>query len=44
MPREEVHMQQLAHTSTAPNKILIINGEIRPDRITMIIVKEDLGF
>jgi hypothetical protein len=44
VPREEVHMQQLHHTGTAPNKILIVNGEIRPDRITMIIVKEDLGF
>ncbi len=44
VPREEVHMQQLYHTGTAPNKILIVNGEMRPDRITMIIVKEDLGF
>ncbi len=44
VPREEAHMQQLYHTGTAPNKILIVNGEIRPDRITMIIVKEDLGF
>ena len=44
VPREEDHMQQLYHTGTAPNKILIVNGEIRPDRITMIIVKEDLGF
>ncbi len=44
VPREEVHMQQLYHTGTAPNKILILNGEIRPERITMIIVKEELGF
>jgi hypothetical protein len=44
LPREEVHMQELYHTGTAPNKILIVNGEVRPDRITMIIVKEDLGF
>ncbi len=44
VPREEVHMQELYHTGTAPNKILIVNGEIRPGRITMIIVKEDLGF
>lgn len=44
VPREEVHMQELYHTGTAPNKILIVNGEIRPDRITMIIVKEDLGY
>ncbi len=44
VPREEVHMQELYHTGTSPNKLLIINREIRPDRITMIIVKEDLGF
>ena len=44
VPREEVHMQELYHTGTAPNKILIVNGEFRPDRTTMIIVKEDLGF
>ncbi len=44
VPREEVHMQELYHTGTSPNKILIVNREIRPDRITMIIVKEDLGF
>jgi L-lactate utilization protein LutC len=44
LPREEVHMQELYHTGTAPNKILIVNGEIRPGRITMIIVKQELGF
>jgi L-lactate utilization protein LutC len=44
VPREEVHMQELYHTGTAPNKILIVNGEMRPGRITMIIVKEDRGF
>lgn len=44
VPLEEVHMQELYHTGTAPNKILIVNAEIRPGRITMIIVKEDLGF
>src|SRR5512140_1934496 len=43
-PREEEHMQQLYHTGTAPNKVLIVNGEMRPGRITMIIVKEELGF
>src|SRR5512138_135565 len=44
VPLEEVHMQQLYKTGTAPNKILIVNAEMRPDRITMIIVKEKLGF
>jgi hypothetical protein len=43
-PLEEVHMQQLYKMSTGINKVLIINREIRPNRITMIIVKEELGF
>lgn len=44
VPLEEEHMQQLYHTGTSPNKILIYNREIRPDRVTMIIVREALGF
>ncbi len=44
IPLEEEHMQQLYHTGTSPNKILIFNREIRPDRVTMILVKEALGF
>ena len=44
LPREEVHMQQLYKTSTGVNKVLIVNHEFRPGRITMIIVKEELGF
>jgi hypothetical protein len=43
-PLEEVHMQQLYKVGTKVNKVLIVNGEIRPNRITMIIVKEELGF
>jgi hypothetical protein len=44
LPLEEEHMQQLYKAGTAVNKVLIVNREIRPDRITMIIVKEELGF
>ena len=44
VPREEVHMQQLYNSHTGLNKILIVNKEIRPGRITMIIVKEELGY
>ena len=44
VPLEEVHMQQLYNTHTNLNKLLIINKEIRPGRITMIIVKEQLGY
>lgn len=43
-PLEEVHMQQLYGAGTNINKVLIVNHEFRPNRITMIIVKEELGF
>ena len=43
-PLEEVHMQELYKAGTEVNKILIVKKEIRPGRITMIIVKEQLGF
>jgi hypothetical protein len=44
VPREEVHMQHLYNSHTGLNKVLIVNKEIRPGRITMIIVKEELGY
>ena len=44
VPLEEVHMQHLYNVHTNVSKTLIINKEIRPGRITMIIVKEELGF
>jgi hypothetical protein len=37
-------MQQLYAVGTHINKVLIVNAELRPNRITMIIVKEELGF
>jgi hypothetical protein len=43
-PLEEEHMQQLYGMSTRINKVLMVNGELRPNRIIMIIVKEELGF
>jgi hypothetical protein len=43
-PLEEEHMQQLYGVGTNINKVLIVNGELRPNRITMIIVKEELGY
>jgi hypothetical protein len=43
-PLEDVQSHQLYGVGTEINKILIINKEIRPDRITMIIVREKLGF
>ena len=44
IPLEDVHMQELYNIHTNFSKILIVNKEIRPNRITMIIVKEELGF
>jgi LUD domain len=44
LPLEEKHMQLLYNTGTGVNEILIVNKEFRPHRITMIIVKEELGF
>jgi hypothetical protein len=44
VPLEDVHMQQLYNSHTNLSKLLIVNKEIRPDRITMIIVKEEIGY
>ncbi len=44
VPLEEEHMQQLYKVGTSVNEILIVNRATRPGRITMIIVKEELGF
>lgn len=44
IPLETVHMKQLYNAPTAVNKLLVVNKEIRPGRITMIIVKEEVGF
>lgn len=44
LPLETEHMRQLYNAGTGVNKVLIVNREIRPNRITMIIVKEEVGF
>jgi hypothetical protein len=44
VPLEDVHMQELYNAHTNLSKLLIVNKEIRPGRITMIIVKEELGY
>jgi hypothetical protein len=44
VPLEEEHMQQLYKVGTAVSEMLIVNRAPRPGRITMIIVKEELGF
>jgi hypothetical protein len=44
LPLETEHMRQLYNAGTGVNKVLIVNREFRPNRITMIIVKEELGY
>jgi hypothetical protein len=44
VPLEEEHMQQLYKVGTVVNQMLVVNRAPRPGRITMIIVKEELGF
>ncbi len=46
IPREEKHMQELYGAHTAPNKIVIFNGEnpILGRKVRVIFVNEDLGF
>ena len=44
LPLETEHMRQLYNIGTNVSKVLIVNKEIRPNRITMIIVKEELGY
>jgi hypothetical protein len=44
LPLEDERARKVYGVGSAVNKILIINKEIRPQRITAILVKEDLGF
>ena len=44
VPLEEEHLQKRYKVSTELNKVLIINREFRPNRVTMIMVKEEIGF
>ncbi len=44
LPLETVHMQQLYKVNSNVSKLLIINKEITPGRLTVIFVKEKLGF
>jgi hypothetical protein len=43
-PLEDAHLQELYKLHSNVNKVLIVNREIRPNRITMIIVKEEVGY
>lgn len=44
VPLEEKHMQSLYKMSTNVSKLLIYNAEKVPGRVTIVFVKEQLGF
>ncbi len=44
LPLEDQRVFQAYGIHSGVNKVLIVNKEISPDRITIIIVKESLGF
>lgn len=44
LPLENVRALKAYGAHSAVNKILIINKEVAPERITIILVKENLGF
>ncbi len=44
LPLETEHMRQLYNAPTDVNKVLVVNREIRPNRTTMILVKEEVGY
>jgi hypothetical protein len=43
-PLEDEPMQSAGGWSEPLNQILIINGTLLPGRLTMVIIKEKLGF
>ena len=43
-PREDERLMRAMGKHSGINKVLMVNKEIQPGRITMIIVKEELGF
>lgn len=44
LPLEDARAQKAYGRGSGVNKMLIVNKEVQPGRITMIIVKEKLGF
>src|SRR6266702_2137472 len=43
-PLEDVRTRQVYGRASAINKILIVNGEMIPGRITLVLVKQHVGF
>jgi hypothetical protein len=44
LPLESERTQQAYGQASAINKLLIVNGEMYPGRITIVLVKQQLGF
>ena len=44
LPLETARTQQVYGQASAINKILIVNGEAYPGRITIVLIKQNLGF
>jgi L-lactate utilization protein LutC len=43
-PREDERLRQAKGVPSGVNKVLFVNKEVQPDRTTMIIVKQELGY
>ena len=43
-PREDERLREAMGVPSAVNKVLLVNREVRKDRTTMVIVKEELGY
>ena len=44
LPLESERTQQAYGQASAINKLLIVNGEVYPGRITVVLVRQELGF
>ena len=44
LPLETEHMRQLYNAPTSVSKVLVVNRESRPNRTTLILVKEEVGY
>lgn len=44
LPMETKRVMEVAGTTSAPNKWVIIERELQPNRITLILIREKLGF
>lgn len=44
LPMEDARMMQAIERHSSVNKLLVVHREVIPDRTTMILVKEKLGF